>query len=93
MRIEELMSAVLNADDKKRGEIEKVLAGGVTGEEDVRTITTVEAARRLGCSEPTVRRMRKAGKLETMELNGTTRVLLSSLINYATRTRPSAFRC
>lgn len=47
------------------------------------TCTITEGARRLRISRPTLRRLIKAGRIKIMELSGTRRILIQSLIDCA----------
>jgi excisionase family DNA binding protein len=66
------VDAVLNGTDSKP-----------TRDEDVRLCTYTEAAKRLGLSRPTVYRLAKMGRLETVSLNGTSRILMRSVFAFA----------
>lgn len=52
-------------------------------DEDLRLVTSTEAAKRLNVSRPTVYRMVKRGRIETVTLDGVRRIRLQSLIDFA----------
>lgn len=47
---------------------------------DARLLTYTETARMMKLSRPTIYRMVKAGRLKTMPLNGTSRIIYSSIV-------------
>ena len=67
------VDAVLNGTDK----------GTEKADDDVRLCTFTEAAARLSLSRPTIYRLVKLGRLETVPLDGTHRILLRSVIDFA----------
>lgn len=80
-----IIRAALAADnavsDEERAQIEGALRGRVSAlpDPDVRTYTAPEVARLLRVSIPTVNRMKRAGRLRTVCVNGATRICASSL--------------
>ena len=48
---------------------------------DARLLTFTETARMMKLSRPTIYRMVKAGRLKTMPLNGTSRIIYSSVVD------------
>ena len=48
---------------------------------DARLLTYTETARMMKLSRPTIYRMVKAGRLKTMPLNGTSRIIYSSIVD------------
>lgn len=87
-----IIRAALAADnavsDYERAQIEGALRGRVSAlpgrvsalpDPDVRTYTAPEVARLLRVSIPTVNRMKRAGRIRTVCVNGATRICASSL--------------
>ena len=87
MTDKERMLRVLNASPEMLRRIDDILMDRgkkrESSEEDIRTVTLKEAAKRLGVSRPTVYRMVKSGRLETVKLEGSHRIRLQSLIDVA----------
>ena len=48
---------------------------------DARLLTYTETARMMKLSRPTIYRMVKAGRLKTMPLNGTSRIIYQSIVD------------
>ncbi len=83
----ERMMKLLAANPATLAKIDAVL-GGTDGcpakaDDDVRLCTFTEAARRLNISRPTVYRLVKLGRLETVPLDGVNRIRLKSVIAFA----------
>ena len=91
MTDKERILRVLNASPEMLRKIDDILmdrgkkSGG--SDEDLRTVTFKEAAIRLGISRPTVYRMVKSGRLETVKLEGCHRIRVQSLIDVASNRR------
>lgn len=68
------VDAVLTGTDKKKAD------------DDVRLCTYSEAAQRLNLSRPTIYRLVKLGRLETVSLDGTRRIRVKSLVAFANGT-------
>ena len=83
MNGEQLLKAVLNAPPAIRAKLELVLNGDESVVPppiaDARTCSQSEAARRLNLSRGTVVGWMKKGLIETINVSGVPRVLLSSL--------------
>ena len=81
------MMRLLTANPATLAKIDAVLSGTDGGaakdDDDVRLCTHTEAARRLNISRPTVYRLVKLGRLETVPLGGTNRIRLKSVIDFA----------
>lgn len=65
------VDAVLTGTDKKKAD------------DDCRLVTFVEAAKRLNLSRPTIYRLVKNRRLESVALDGTRRIRLKSLVAFA----------
>lgn len=86
MSNEQRMMRLLTANPATLAKVDAVLNGTdskPTRDEDIRLCTYTEAAKRLGLSRPTVYRLAKMGRLETVSLNGTSRIRLKSVIDFA----------
>lgn len=77
---------LLTANPATLAKIDAVLSGTDGGaakaDDDLRLVTFVEAARRLNLSRPTVYRLAKMGRLETVPTNGVNRIRLKSVIAF-----------
>ena len=67
------VDAVLNGTDGKPGRVD----------DDLRLVTYTEAAKRLNVSRPTVYRLVKLGRIQTVALDGTSRIRLKSVVDFA----------
>ena len=87
MSNEQRMMRLLTANPQTLAKVDAVLNGtdGKPGkaDDDVRLVTFSEAAKRLNLSRPTVYRLAKAGRLETVPLDGVNRIRLKSVIDFA----------
>ena len=87
MAIEQIIQGVLTADEGKRRKITAILEDRelhpVNTEPELKLITFVEAAQRLGVGRTTVWRLYKDGKLKVRNVRGKNRITLASVINYA----------
>ncbi|MBQ3745973.1 MAG: helix-turn-helix domain-containing protein [Kiritimatiellae bacterium] len=84
MALEQLIQALLTATPARRREVEAVLKGrssvaAAKADADRRLVTISGAARLLGVGRNTVYRLIKAGRLETVRLNGVSRVPMRSI--------------
>ena len=84
MALEQLIQALLTVTPARRREVEAVLkgrSGGAAARQDAdrRLMTISGAARLLGVGRNTVYRLIKAGRLETVRLNGVSRVPMRSI--------------
>jgi excisionase family DNA binding protein len=83
----ERMMKILAANPATLAKIDAVLSGmdggAAKADDDVRLCTFTEAARRLNISRPTVYRLVKLGRLETVPLDGTNRIRLKSVVDFA----------
>lgn len=86
----ERMLKLLAASPATLARVDAVLSGmdGKPGkaDDDVRLCTFTEAASRLNLSRPTIYRLAKAGRLEVVPLDGTRRIRLKSVIDFANGT-------
>ena len=86
MSNEQRMMRLLTANPATLAKIDAVLSG-TDGEaakaDDLRLVTFTEAARRLNISRVTVYRLVKLGRLETVPLDGTNRIRLKSVVDFA----------
>ena len=87
MTEKERMLKLLAASPATLAKVDAVLNGTDRGTEkvadDVRLCTYTEAAKRLNLSRPTIYRLAKAGRLEVVPLDGTRRIRLKSVIDFA----------
>ncbi len=85
MTEKERMLKLLAASPATLAAVDAVLAG--TGkkkaDDDTRLVTYTEAAQRLNLSRPTIYRLVKNGRLESVALDGTRRIRLKSLVAFA----------
>lgn len=84
MALEQLIQALLTATPARRREVEAVLkgrSGGAAARQDAdrRLMTISGAARLLGVGRNTIYRLIRAGRLETVRLNGVSRVPMRSI--------------
>ena len=84
MALEQLIQALLTATPARRSEVEAVLkgrSGGAAARQDAdrRLVTISGAARLLGVGRNTIYRLIRAGRLETVRLNGVSRVPMRSI--------------
>lgn len=81
------MLRVLNASPEMLRKIDDILMDRGrkcrSSDEDIRTLTFTEAAKRLRVSRPTIYRLVKSGRLETVALEGSRRIRLQSLLDVA----------
>lgn len=83
----EIVIAVLNTDDpKKLAQFEQLINGDTSHVQaelpEMRTCTITEASRRLTVSRVTMYRLIKRGAIKVVNLNGNSRVVCQSLIDY-----------
>ena len=87
MSNEQRMMRLLTANPATLAKIDAVLSGTDGGaakaDDDLRLVTFTEAARRLNVSRVTVYRLVKLGRLETVPLDGTNRIRLKSVVDFA----------
>ena len=87
MTANERMMKICAASPALLAKIDAVLVGDETVvpkvDPDLRTCTITEAARRYQVSRPTMYRLIQAGRVRTLQLNGVSRVLIQSLVDYA----------
>ena len=83
----ERMMKLLAANPQTLAKVDAVLDGrdGKTGkaDADLRLLTYTEAAKRLNLSRPTVYRLVRLGRLQAVPLDGTSRIRLQSVIDFA----------
>lgn len=83
----ERMMKLLAANPATLAKIDAVLDGtdgkATRADDDCRLVTYIEAAKRLNLSRPTVYRLVKLGRLETVPLDGVNRIRLKSVIAFA----------
>ena len=81
------MLRVLNASPEMLRKIDDILMDRdkrcQSSDEDIRTLTFTEAAERLRVSRPTIYRLVKSSRLETVALEGSRRIRLQSLLDVA----------
>lgn len=78
----ERMQKLLTASPKQLAQIDAVLNGETAADgkdKDLRVCTIVEAAKMLNVSRPTVYQMIKNGKLKTVRISDSNRVLVRSI--------------
>ncbi len=87
MTEKERMLKLLAASPSVLAAVDAVLDGRDKGmekaDDDTRLVTYSEAAQRLNLSRPTIYRLVKIGRLETVPLDGTRRIRLKSLVEFA----------
>ena len=88
MTTNERFARIATATPAILARIDAILQGSDGGtiakiDPDCRTITFTEAARRLCLSRPTVYRLVKMGRLAVVPLDGTNRIRLQSVFDYA----------
>ena len=81
------------ADARTLARVDAVLTGDDTAtatfrDEDCRTVTFTDAAKRLGCSRPMVYALTKAGRLDVVAMNGVRRIRVQSITDFANGKRP-----
>ena len=84
LSVNERMLKIATANPAVLARVDAVLCGDTTTpkpETDVRLCTYTETARMMKLSRPTVYRMVRAGRLKTIALNGTNRILYSSVVD------------
>jgi len=80
----ERMLKLLAASPATLARVDAVLSGmDGKADDDVRLCTYTAAAQRLNLSRPTIYRLVKLGRLETVSLDGTRRIRLKSVIDFA----------
>jgi len=83
----ERMMRLLSAPPATLAKVDVILNGtdgrAMEADDDCRLVTYTEAAKRLGLSRPTVYRLAKAGRLETVPLDGVNRIRLRSIFAFA----------
>ena len=83
MALEQLIQALLTATPVRRREVEAMLKGrsgaAARQEADRRLVTISGAAKLLGVGRNTIYRLIKAGRLETVRLNGVSRIPMRSI--------------
>ena len=83
----ERMMKLLAANPQTLAKVDAVLDGTDgkpdKADADVRLCTFTTAARMLGVSRPTVYRMTRLGRLATVRLGGTNRILMRSVFDFA----------
>ena len=86
----ERMMKILAANPATLARVDSILNGTDRGTEkaddDCRLVTFVEAAKRLNLSRPTIYRLVKNGRLGSVALDGTRRIRLKSVIDFANGT-------
>lgn len=93
MAIEKLIQAVLAASPAQRRELEEVLSGRTrakkeTNKIDTRLVTISGTARLLALGRNTVYRLIETGRLDTVALNGCSRVTMQSINEFLEGKRP-----
>lgn len=87
MTDKERILRVLNASPETLRKIDDILMDrdkkGRSSDDDIRTLTLTEAAKRLNVSRTTVYRMVKSGCIDIVKISGVNRVRLQSLIDLA----------
>lgn len=84
----ERMIKVATATPAEKARIDAIFNHADTApksETDVRTCTFTEAAKRLSVSRPTIYRLAQAGHLKVVPLLGVNRILISSLVDFASK--------
>ena len=94
MSLEQLLKAVLSASPDIRREVEAVLSGktGMQKSEakvETRLVTISGTARLLSIGRNTVYRLIETGRLDTVELNGCSRVTMRSINAFLDGERPA----
>jgi len=82
METNERFRRIASASSSTLERIDQILEGQ---EDNLRTITLKDAAKRLGVSRPTVYRMVRDGALTTVLIGGLERIPVRALVDYATR--------
>ena len=89
----ERMQRILAANPPTLARIDSILTGEDTSpapvERENRLITFMDAGRRTGLSRPTIYRLVKSGRLDVVELNGTSRITLQSVNDFIAGNRPA----
>lgn len=93
MAIEQLIQVVLAASPTQRRELEDVLSGRTrvkkeSNKVDTRLVTISGTARLLALGRNTVYRLIETGRLDTVELNGCSRVTMRSINEFLAGERP-----
>ena len=86
LSVNERMLKIATANPAVLARVDAILCGDATAqkpETDVRLVTYTEAARRLCVSRPTIYRLTRAGRLAIVPLNGTNRIKLQSVFDFA----------
>lgn len=88
------MLKLATADAKTLARVDAVLTGEDTAtatfhDEDCRTVTFTDAAKRLGCSRPMVYGLVKSGRLDVVTMNGVNRIRVQSITDFANGKRPA----
>lgn len=91
MAIEQLMQAVLAASPAKRKQIEAAIRGEDKKDEkrDLRLISIAETARTLNIGRNTVYRLLESNRLDAVELNGSKKITMGSIIEFQSGERPA----
>jgi len=94
MAIEQLIQAVLSASPAQRRELESVLSGKTRTQKteakaDMRLVTISGTARLLALGRNTIYRLIETGRLDTVELNGCSRVTMRSINSFLDGERPA----
>ena len=94
MNEKERLLKLLAASPATLAAVDAVLAGTdkKKSDDDVRLCTFSAAAKRLNLSRPTIYRLVKAGRLETVPLDGTNRIRFKSVIAFANGTTQAMAR-
>ena len=89
----ERMQRILTANPPTLARIDAVLCGEDTSpvpiDADNRLITYADASRRTGLSRPTLYRLTRTGRIDTVQLCGTTRIVLRSIDALINGERPA----
>ena len=90
----ERLLKIATADARTLARIDAVLTGDDTAtatfhDEDCRTVTFTDAAKRLGCSRPMIYSLVKSGRLDVVTMNGVNRIRVASITDFANGKRPA----
>lgn len=91
MAVEQIIAAVLAASPAKRKRIEAAIRGEDKKDEkrDLRLISIAETARTLNIGRNTVYRLIDSNRLDTIDLNGSRKVTMRSIIEFQSGERPA----
>lgn len=90
----ERLLKIATADAKTLARVDQILQGedptaATFRDVDCRTTTFADAAKRLNCSRVTVYGLVRDGRLDVIEMNGTRRITVASIVEFASGKRPA----